>query len=70
MVKYHTRIVTFPGKGVLAGSVQNKDGTFTIYVNSRYTEEEQSGFIADMVKSLEEEAAQNGKEIYDGSKKD
>lgn len=55
MVKYDTRIVTFPGKGVQAASVQNKDGSFTIYVDSRYTKEDQSRFIADLASRLEKE---------------
>ena len=62
MVKYRTRIVTFPEEVVRSASIQNKDGSFTIYVDSRRTKEEQDRFVAEMVSSLEREAAQNRKE--------
>ena len=60
MVKYRTQIVSFPGEGVLAASCQNKDGSFTFYVDSTLGKEERAHIIAKMVSSLEREAAQNG----------
>lgn len=60
MVKYRTRIVTFPEEVVRGASVQNKDGSFTFYVDSKLGKEERAHIIAKMVSSLEREAAQNG----------
>ena len=65
MVKYRTRIVTFPEEVVRVASVQNKDGSFTICVDSRYTKEEQDRFVTEMVGSLEREAQQSRKEAAD-----
>ena len=42
MVKYCTQIVTFPEEIVRGASVQNKDGSFTLYVDSRRTKELES----------------------------
>ena len=58
MVKYRTRIVTFPDEVVHGVSVQNKDGSFTLYVDSRRTKEEQDRIISELVSSIEKEAAQ------------
>ena len=60
MVKYRTRIVTFPEEIVRGASVQNKDGSFTLYVDSRRTKEEQDRIVLELVSSIEKEAAQHG----------
>ena len=59
MVKYRTRIVTFPEEVVRGASVQNKDGSFTIYVDSRCTKEEQNRILSELVSSIEKGAAQH-----------
>lgn len=60
MVKYRTRIVTFPEEVVRGASVQNKDGSFTLYVDSRRTKEEQDRIVSELVSSIEKEAAKHG----------
>ena len=57
MVKYRTRIVTFPEEVVRGASVQNKDGSFTLYVDSRNTKEDQDMIVSELVSSIEKEAA-------------
>ena len=57
MVKYRMRIVTFPEAVVRGASVQNKDGSFTLYVDSRRTKEEQDMIVSELVSSIEKEDA-------------